>query len=330
MTPRSSSRQPNFAVTYETCPIRSSTLKGNDLLRIIGNVLSTRQVGLLLAAIAIAVSVYVFAVRHFQQDALLQQHTFGVGSPPADRLEVSAQIMSVSPVKDSLQVRFGFKPFGKYAADRFGRFASDVTVILATAEGFRPVHLTAGEIPGMLEKDIELDEGSPNDYPFDRYTAQIGISAFAHSNVSGGSTPVSTVVHYEKDLGNYAVTAGLGPDSTHASVDVRLFIWRSAAILTFSIMMYAAMVLVSTSALILTILVVLRRIDPDFGMMLWSGALLFALPAVRNSLPDSPPLGIQADFYIFMWAESVVAVSMVMLTSYLIAKRARGEPSSTA
>ena len=110
-------------------------------------------------------------------------------------------------------------------------------------------------------------------------------------------------------------------------IDVHVLIRRSPAIVTFSIMMFAAMVSVSMAVLILAILVVLGRIGPDFGLMLWSGAMLFALPAVRNSLPDSPPLGIQADFYIFMWAESVVALSMVTLTSSLIAKRARGEPS---
>ena len=113
-------------------------------------------------------------------------------------------------------------------------------------------------------------------------------------------------------------------------MDLRLSIQRSAAIVTFSSMMYAAMVLVSTSVVVMTILVVLRRIEPDFSMMLWSGALLFALPAVRNSLPDSPPLGSQSDFYIFMWAEFAVALSMVTLTAYLLAKRARGEPSTTA
>jgi hypothetical protein len=94
--------------------------------------------------------------------------------------------------------------------------------------------------------------------------------------------------------------------------------------------MYAAMVLVSTSVVVLTILVVVRRIEPGFSTMLWSGTMLFALPAVRNSLPDNQPLGGQSDFYIFMWTEFAVALSMVTLTSYLLAKRARGEPSPTA
>jgi hypothetical protein len=286
----------------------------------------TKRALLFLAAIAIAAGVYVFAVRHFQRDAQFQQHTFSVGTPPADRVEVTAQIIGVSPVKDALQVRLGFEPFGKYAADRFGRFARDVTVIVATADGYRPIRLSAGEIPVSIDKDIELGDGSPKDYPFDRYTARLGISAFEQSGSSRASTPVTTVVHYEEDLGSYGIAPDLGPESTRAMIDVRLLIWRSAAIMTFSTMMYAAMVLVSASVLVFTVLVALGRVEPDFGMMLWSGAILFALPAVRNSLPDSPPLGIQADYYIFMWAETAVALSMVTLTSYLIAKRARGEP----
>jgi uncharacterized protein DUF4436 len=291
--------------------------------------MSPKQTGLLLAAIAIVVGVYVLAVRQFARDAELQLHTFGTGAPPADRLEVSAQIMSVSPVKDSLRVRFGFKPFGKYAADQFGRFAHDMTAVVATTDGYRTVRLAAGETAVAINKDIDLADGSPNDYPFDRYTARIGISAFARSNGAGGSSPVAAVVKYEEHLGNYAITTSRGPESTRAFVDVRLQIRRSTAIVTFSSMMYAAMVLVSTSVVILTVLVILRRIDSDFSMMLWSGGMLFALPAVRNSLPDSPPLGSQSDFFIFMWAEFAVALSMVILTSYLIAKRARGEPTTT-
>ena len=291
--------------------------------------MSTRQAALLLAAIAIMVVTYVVAVRRFQQDTKLIRYAYSAATPPADRLDVSAQILSVSPLNDSLRVRFGFKPSGTYAADEFGRLASDVTVVIATVDGYRAVQLTAGEIPVAVNKNIELADGSPNDYPFDRYTARIGISAFARSQAARRSIPAAIVLHYEENLVNYAIVPALGRETTPAAVDLRLGIQRSAAIVTFSSMMYAAMVLVSASVVVMTILVVLRRIEPDFSMMLWSGALLFALPAVRNSLPDSPPLGSQSDFYIFMWAEFAVALSMVTLTSYLLVKRARGEPSTT-
>jgi hypothetical protein len=247
-----------------------------------------------------------------------------VGALPADRLEVHAQIMNVTPTDDQFEVRFELKPFGKYGADSFGRFSTDMTIILMTADGYHSVHVAAGDNPGIIEKEIELDQGSPHDYPFDRYTARLGVATFALSK-AGRLIPVPTVVNYEDDLGNYTVVAGLGPKSTRSYIDVRLDIRRSSAILTFSIMMYAAITLVSGAVLIFTLLIVLRRSDSDFGMMLWSGAMLFALPAVRSSLPDSPPLGTQADFYIFMWAMTIVALSMVTLTGHMIMKRARGE-----
>lgn len=252
--------------------------------------MSSKQAGLLLAAVVIAAVVYVFAVRHFQADSEPQTQTFSIGKPPVDRLEIGAQIMAVDPVKDSFQIRFTFKPRGKYAADRFGKFASDVHVVIVTADGHQSIDLDAGEIPGTVLKDVELDEGSPNAYPLDHYTARIGISAFTQPKHSRAERLVPVVVQYEDDLGNYAITANLGPESARALVDIRLFIRRSSAILTFSVLMLAAIVLVSASVLILNLLVLVRRIDSDFGMMLWSGAMLFALPAVRNSLPDSPPL----------------------------------------
>jgi hypothetical protein len=283
-----------------------------------------KQVSILLAVIVVAVTGYVLAVRHFQQDAKPQQNSFAVGALPADRLEVHAQIMNVTPTDDQFEVRFELKPFGKYGADSFGRFSTDMTIILMTADGYHSVHVAAGDNPGIIEKEIELDQGSPHDYPFDRYTARLGVATFALSK-AGRLIPVPTVVNYEDDLGNYTVVAGLGPKSTRSYIDVRLDIRRSSAILTFSIMMYAAITLVSGAVLIFTLLIVLRRSDSDFGMMLWSGAMLFALPAVRSSLPDSPPLGTQADFYIFMWAMTIVALSMVTLTGHMIMKRARGE-----
>ena len=36
-------------------------------------------------------------------------------------------------------------------------------------------------------------------------------------------------------------------------------------------------------------------------MLIWMAALLFVIPAVRNSLPGSPPLGAFVDIALFFW-----------------------------
>jgi hypothetical protein len=41
--------------------------------------------------------------------------------------------------------------------------------------------------------------------------------------------------------------------------------------------------------------------------------MAFALPVLRNALPDSPPLGVEADIWVFLWAELVVVLALALL-----------------
>jgi hypothetical protein len=42
------------------------------------------------------------------------------------------------------------------------------------------------------------------------------------------------------------------------------------------------------------------------------GAMIFALPAVRNALPGAPPLGVRADILIFFWAELGAIIALCL------------------
>jgi hypothetical protein len=44
------------------------------------------------------------------------------------------------------------------------------------------------------------------------------------------------------------------------------------------------------------------------------GAMIFALPALRNSMPGAPPLGVRADILFFFWAElgAIIALCLFM------------------
>jgi hypothetical protein len=54
----------------------------------------------------------------------------------------------------------------------------------------------------------------------------------------------------------------------------------------------------------------IRRIEVTLVGAL--GAIVFALPALRNALPGAPPLGVRADVLVFFWAElaAVIALSL--------------------
>jgi Domain of unknown function (DUF4436) len=52
----------------------------------------------------------------------------------------------------------------------------------------------------------------------------------------------------------------------------------------------------------------------ETGLIGSLAAIAFALPVLRNALPGSPPLGVQADMWVFLWAElaAVLALALVL------------------
>ena len=75
------------------------------------------------------------------------------------------------------------------------------------------------------------------------------------------------------------------------------------------------MIVMTFCALILGSLVFLgvRRIEVTLVGAL--GAMIFALPALRNALPGAPPLGVRADMLIFFWAELGAIIALCLFVA---------------
>jgi Domain of unknown function (DUF4436) len=56
-----------------------------------------------------------------------------------------------------------------------------------------------------------------------------------------------------------------------------------------------------------------RRIEVTLVGVL--GAMIFALPALRNALPGARPLGVRADILIFFWAELGAVIALCLFIS---------------
>jgi hypothetical protein len=54
-----------------------------------------------------------------------------------------------------------------------------------------------------------------------------------------------------------------------------------------------------------------RRLEPQF--FTWMAGTLFAIVGLRSVLPGNPPLGALPDFLVFIWAESIVALSLLCI-----------------
>jgi hypothetical protein len=70
------------------------------------------------------------------------------------------------------------------------------------------------------------------------------------------------------------------------------------------VMMFCALVIGTL------VFVGVRRIEVTLVGAL--GAMIFALPAVRNALPGAPPLGVRADILIFFWAELGAIIALCL------------------
>jgi hypothetical protein len=46
--------------------------------------------------------------------------------------------------------------------------------------------------------------------------------------------------------------------------------------------------------------------------MAFGAALLFAFPAIRAIEPSVPPMGVLSDYIGFFWAETIVAISLIV------------------
>jgi hypothetical protein len=54
----------------------------------------------------------------------------------------------------------------------------------------------------------------------------------------------------------------------------------------------------------------------DFEQVIWLGAMLVAIPAVRNEMPGVPPIGTAVDLFVFL--PSVVIVGMALLAAIVV------------
>jgi Domain of unknown function (DUF4436) len=61
---------------------------------------------------------------------------------------------------------------------------------------------------------------------------------------------------------------------------------------------------------------------PEATLMGALAGVVFALPALRNALPGAAPLGVNADIFVFLWAE----LAAVLAVTLLIATWARSGP----
>jgi hypothetical protein len=267
---------------------------------------------LLVLFITACLVAYGLILARFNMAKAPDEAEFGA-SPGHAQIRLYLQPTHIDPVNHSIQVRINLLP-GSAAPDATTIADRNYVVRIRRGEQIEQISAKAGQPLPEATFEFSLENGNVRDYPFDRYVSSTVLSASAVA-ADGSVQPLPIRVTAWEGLFGFTVEAAERPAPTPGALALEFVFSRTSAVAFFSLAIYGAMFVVAICALAIgsLIFVGLRKIEVPFVGAL--GAMIFALPVLRNALPGTPPLGVRADGLIFFWAElgAIVALCLFIL-----------------
>lgn len=107
-------------------------------------------------------------------------------------------------------------------------------------------------------------------------------------------------------------------DDEYQIIMVEITMYRGPTHIFFSLFIASLMWLLSFSLFWLAFTLCIRRRKVEPPTLGVGTSMIFALPAIRNVQPGSPPIGCTADFLGFFWALLLVSAgAMILLLNYI-------------
>jgi Domain of unknown function (DUF4436) len=244
------------------------------------------------------------------------ERAFGDMTENPAKIHVYIEPLSVNPGADSMQMRVSI--YSPKATDETRPPTSDrdFSLVLGHDNTIERIEIHAHQPAPITTFDLDLGEGDVSAYPLDVYRSGLWVRCIAGSD----SLPIEVTV-WERVLGFHLRTVEQPADAqggSHLVFEIR----RSIALRIFVLAAYAAMAILACGALTVGALVFLGVRKPEATLMGALAGVVFALPALRNALPGAAPLGVNADIFVFLWAE----LAAVLAVTLLIATWARSGP----
>jgi hypothetical protein len=269
---------------------------------------NTRLLAIGMFLIALTAS-YVLILRHFNVSELPSERHFGTAGPVVPAGEVYLEPISIDAPNDAMQMRAYLSPSISKSKNSDATSGQDLTLLVTHDRAVEEVKLAAAGRIATSTFEVDLNEGSVTHYPLDAYRARFSIQLL--DGKSSLRLPVR-VTMWEGVRGyNLHTTSYPGPDPD--DVELTTAITRSGAFALFALCAYGAMVVLACCALAVGILTFTDVRRPEATLIGALAAMAFALPVLRNALPDSPPLGVEADIWVFLWAELAVVLALALM-----------------
>ena len=225
-----------------------------------------------------------------------------------DFIEIDAQVLAVTPAAATESVRLTVVPHGRYAKNG-GELAQTINL---DADGYAggTITLRSGEIPPPVLLSLDLS-GDLSQYPLDRYTANMTINLRPVVNGERAETPVPTSLSVVSVKHDWKTGSKL-LQTTNREISVQLTAERGAATIGFAFFEMLVMLFLAIIAVAITYAAIVSPKPLEFSLCVWLGAMRFALPAIRGTMPGVPGIGTMADFGIFFWCLFAVASCLIV------------------
>jgi Domain of unknown function (DUF4436) len=231
-----------------------------------------------------------------------------------NRIDVTGRIVTADPIKGDVVVRLEFTPHGTFASGDGGTLSRDLDLYVSSATGKNVHEFKKGKRMNPVEAVVEIYEGEPMDYPFDKHTAELSFffePAAGKGGEAGGAEAIPMSVELRGSVAGLRLETEYAKENTpdHAVIDIS--IQRATTAIFFSVFIMIAMWALVIGVIFLVFRVFAGHRKIEISMFSFLGALLFAFPALRNSQPGTPPIGTMSDFIAFFWAEVIIALSLL-------------------
>ncbi len=167
-----------------------------------------------------------------------------------------------------------------------------------------------GEPPLPWVVTLPIQDGDLTEFPVDNYIGGFTLKAgFSNAEKTAPRLIIDKVVHGYK----FALSTEANVPNAESLIEFSLS--RSPAVIFLAVMAMLSLTIVVCSAVIVAWQVAVKGRKLEFGMMVWVAALLFVIPAVRGSIPGSPPLGAMVDVGLFFWLHVLAVGALLTLVT---------------
>lgn len=230
----------------------------------------------------------------------------GGAEVPAGASGVMIQIepLTVDANVNTARIRLSFSPEGSELFDEQGRPTKNIRITMANLlQGPTEYKFPAGTAMGAREAVVAL-AGDTAVYPLDEHETELLFTADTYTKGVDGAVasinPVDLFLDGSGGVNGWDTTIDL---TSYNGIGYYASFGFNRAFSTIAFVMVILVIagVLAFLALITGALVQADRRPAEAALLSWTAALIFALPALRNYMPNAPPFGASIDMYAYLW-----------------------------